>query len=74
MTPREHNRQPTIVVTRKPNLLRKAPITGPRIKDKPCMIDATHAKKQKKILVTTTDFRLRCFSRETQQRLTVLLL
>ena len=53
VTPREHNRQPTIVVTRKPNLLRKAPIRGPRIKFTPCMIDATQAGKQNKILVTT---------------------
>ena len=67
MTPRELDRQPTIAVTRKPSFLRKAPITGPRIISTPFMIDVIDAGKQKKILVTTIDFRLRVFSRDAKE-------
>ena len=45
--PTEHDKHPNIVVIRNPNLLRNAPITGPRKQKAPIMIDEAQAAKQK---------------------------
>jgi len=44
--PTEQNRQPNMVVIRKPNLLRKPPVMGPRKVATPKVMDDTHAATQ----------------------------
>ena len=45
--PAEHDKHPNMAVTRTPNLLMMAPITGPRRQQPPIMIDEVQAARQR---------------------------